>query len=104
MNPEAFFGERLTEILLPNGGIVAVLEAYFDASTQRVFSVCGYAFEVPQAKKLSKEWRRLFARYGGNAHMTDLHARKRQFNGISDAEVNRLMQEQVKLINRRISF
>jgi hypothetical protein len=80
---QQFFEGRLLEILLPKDEMLAVLEAYFDESLRPtgIFCVAGFAFAKPQVRKFNKEWQRLFASYGGFCHMTDLHARKKQFEG-----------------------
>jgi hypothetical protein len=99
----AFVEGRLLEILLPRGGVVAVLEAYLDASKSKgdVYAVAGFAFDVPQAKKFGRQFRSLFAPYGGHCHMTDLHNRKGAFDGIDDDEPDRLTTEAIKIINKR---
>jgi hypothetical protein len=101
----AFFEDRLLEILLPGKhGLLVVLEAYFDESAQDgVFSVAGFAFAKPQVKKFSKEWSKLFHPYGF-CHMTDLHARQEQFEGIDDDEASRLCTEAINIINERTTF
>ncbi len=97
------------DLIAPEKGLVALLAAYLDASEQPhggVFAVAGLAFEVPQAKKISKELTKLFAPYGGIGHMTDLHARKRQFKALDgdEREVRRLTVQQIHAINKRVSF
>jgi hypothetical protein len=100
--------EQILDILLPEGnGKLVVLQAYFDESKRKeagIFCVAGLAFAKPQVRKFNKEWQRLFASYGGFCHMTDLHARKKQFAGIDDAEAARLIIEAIKIINKRASF
>jgi hypothetical protein len=99
-----FVEGRLLEILLPKGGTVAMLEAYFDESAQGgVFNVAGFAFAKPQVKKFSKQWSKLFSPYGF-CHMTDLHARQEQFEGINDDEASRLCVEAINIINERTAF
>lgn len=85
-------------------GLMAILETYLDETERSggVFSVAGYAFAPPQAKKFAKEWRALFG--GRICHMTDLVAKRGEFKGIGDSERDRLIQAAVKVINKRIAF
>jgi Protein of unknown function (DUF3800) len=91
--------------LLPGkDGTVVVLQAYFDESAQAgIFSVAGFAFAKPQVRKFNKEWSELFCAYGFS-HMTDLHARQEQFDGIDDNEASRLCIEAINIINKRTTF
>ena len=97
--------DQIVDILLPGtGGSLAVLQAYFDESEQAgIFSVAGFVFAKPQVKKFAREWSALFDPYGF-AHMTDLHARHEQFDGIDDAEAARLCTQAVKIINKRATY
>jgi hypothetical protein len=82
-----------------------VLEAYFDESerTGGVFGVAGYAFVPAQARKFEKEWSTVFAASGG-CHMVDLAAARGEFKGTPRKELDQLLKEAVKIINKRISF
>jgi hypothetical protein len=102
----AFFASTLLDILLPRGGYVVILAAYFDECelNSGIFSVSGLAFRKSRIKKFNAEWRSLFAKYGGTCHMTDLHARKDKFNGISSKEADRLMRGAVEIINNHTAF
>lgn len=97
---------RLVDICMPSRtGYVAMIEAYFDESDQNGwFSVAGLVFAKPQAKKLEREWRKLFAPYGGVCHMTDLHAQRGAFAGIDKTEAGRLTVQAVRLILDRASY
>lgn len=81
-----------------------VLRAYFDASRRQsgVSCVAGVAFGIDRAKKAEREWHRIFGAQG--CHMTDLHARKGAFAGISKEEADRLCRAAVRVINDHASF
>jgi|SRR5271157_1706638 len=84
--------------------IVMLLEAYFDESERPsgLLCVAGYAFAVPQARKFTKDWSRLFSDYGG-FHMNEFAHRRKGFAGMSDNEHARLMREAVRIINARMT-
>lgn len=99
-------GQRLPEILLPRrGGLLAVLEAYFDESDRYsdVFCVAGYIFDSQSAKKFDREWRTLIgARWP--FHMVDLVHGKGRFKGMPPRERDALLRAIVSLINQRVAF
>ena len=56
---ESEFWELLITMLLPEGGAVFVLVAFFDESErERVLCVAGFLLDARQAKRLDKTWRR----------------------------------------------
>lgn len=59
---------RLLEILLPAGGVVAVMEAYFDESGTHegspVMSIAGYLFDKDQCDRFKDSWAETLNRYG----------------------------------------
>lgn len=81
-----------------------MLKAFVDASLLRsgVFCVAGLAFGLDRAKKAHKEWVALYGHRHG--HMTDLHARRGEFEGISDDEADRLCRGSVRIINKYASY
>jgi len=94
------------DVLLPGkGGVLAVLHAYFDASSRQtgIFTVAGLAFAKEQVAKFDKEWWALFGKYGG-CHMKDLTHGTGGFRGIGTPEAGELLKSAVKIINGRISF
>lgn len=104
-SPVSNFADLL-DILLPHkGGRLAVLHAYFDASsrTSGTFVVAGYAFAKPQVKKFDKEWWSLFGKYGG-CHMKDLAHRTGRFKELGITDKDKLLKLAVKIIVKRISF
>ena len=68
-SPANDFADFLDIILPARNGRLAVLNAYFDASsrTSGIFSLAGVAFAKPQVKKFDKEWWKLFEI--GRAHV-----------------------------------
>lgn len=98
------FDEVLDAAMPWEDGMVVMLRAYFDASRRQsgVSCVAGVAFGLDRAKKAEREWRSIFGAQG--CHMTDLHARKGAFKGISDAEADRLCRAAVRAINEHASF
>ena len=58
---------RLIEIVLPQGGMTAMMEAYFDESGTHhgspVMSLAGYLFEADQCRLLTRDWARTLAEY-----------------------------------------
>ena len=80
-------------------GTVAMLKAYFDASSRTesgVFCVAGVAFGVDRAKKVERQLKKVFGQR--RCHMTDLHARRGDFAGIDDSEADRLCRGAVGAI------
>lgn len=77
-----------------------MLRAYFDASERGggVLAVAGVSFGPDQAKKAAKRWREVFG--DRVLHMTDLHARRGEFAGITAEEAGRLCQAAVGIISR----
>lgn len=58
---------RLLEVLLPSGGMVVVMEAYFDESGTHegspVMSIAGYIFEKDQCDRLKDSWAATLTQY-----------------------------------------
>lgn len=83
---------------------VAMLIAYCDASVReksKVFCVAGLAFGPDRAKKLDREWRKLFG--AKVCHMTDLHAGRGEFADTPKHETTRLHKEAIRLIGEYVS-
>lgn len=80
------------------------LRACIDATTRNsgVFSVAGVAFGYDRGKKASREWDRVLD--GRSFHMTDLNARRGDFDRISDPEKLRIMKGTIGIINKYASF
>lgn len=93
------------DLLLPSGGYLMALHAYFDESAREsgVFCVSGYVFESIQAKKFDKEWRALF---GSRLpfHMVDLISGRERFKGLSQKDRDTLLRRAVEIINRRMTL
>ena len=105
ITPE-WVGQRLPEILLPGrGGVMAVLEAYFDESERSggIFCVAGYVFDRWSAKKFDREWRTLMKGVWP-FHMVDLAAGRGQFAHLPRKELDRILRAAVALINHRMTF
>jgi hypothetical protein len=81
--------------------MLGLMAAYFDDSHRDgLWSVAGYLFYPPQDRKLGKDWARL---YPQGSHMADLVARQKQFQGWTDEQRDRQVQESAKLIVKRAS-
>lgn len=79
------------------------LRACVDAGTQKnVFCVAAVAFGYDRAVKAAREWDRVLS--GRTFHMTDLHARQCEFEGIEKDEVDAIMKGAVSIIRRYASF
>lgn len=98
---------RLPELLLPKGGLLAVLEAYFDESGRPggTFAVGGYVFLPKHHKKFDAAWRRLMYPFWPFhmkefVHRRDKIDRRTTFESLSDADRDRLIRDAVKIINR----
>lgn len=85
-------------------GEVVALRAGVDAgrSGSGVYAVAGVAFSYGRAKKANNQWERLLD--GRTFHMTDLNARKGDFEGISDRDKNRIMHGIVEIIRNNASY
>lgn len=81
-------------------GETLALRACIDAGRSKdgVFSVAGVAFGYDKAVKANAEWNRLLN--GRIFHMTDLHNRKRDFEGIDADEVDKIMLGIVAIIRK----
>ncbi len=95
------------EMLFPpcGSGFVMALRAYFDASVREpsnLICVAGVAFGLQSAKKANSEWQSLFK--NKICHMTDLHARRGEFEGISREEASSYLVEAVKIIKSHMAF
>jgi hypothetical protein len=98
------FDEVLDAAMPWEDGMVVMLRAYFDASrrTSGVSCVAGVAFGIDRAKKAERQWRSIFGDAG--CHMTELHARKGHFAGISDGEADALCRAAIRTINEHASL
>lgn len=85
-------------------GEVVALRACIDASGRNsgVFTVAGVAFGFDRAIKANREWQRLMD--GRAFHMTDLNARKGDFEGISDTEKTRIVTGIVRILRSYASY
>lgn len=84
---------------------IVMLSAYCDASVRAksgIFCVAGLAFGVDRAKKIDREWRRLFGTK--ICHMTDLHTQNGEFAKIPKPETIRLHKAAIALISEYASF
>lgn len=82
-----------------------MLRVYCDAGKSKtgVFSLAAVAFGIDRAKKAERDFAKLFGE-DRQCHMTDLHNRKEQFEGIDDAEADRLCRGAINILNKRASF
>ena len=100
------FFHDLLDLVVPDGGAVALLAAYFDASRMDsgVFCVAGFAFGRDRAKKAERAWRALW----GNTicHMADLHTRKKGsvFADWTSEQAGRRLKDCVRIINAHASY
>ena len=69
-----------------------MLRAFFDESEREIGLLCvaGYVFASEQARKLAKEFRAEFAKYGG-FHMNELAHKRKGYSNLSDLERCRLI-------------
>jgi hypothetical protein len=80
-------------------GKVVMLKSYFDASSRSdtgVFCVAGVAFGIDRAKKFEREMRSLFGQR--RCHMTDMSARKGEFEGVPPEQTDRLCRAAISAI------
>lgn len=99
---------RLPKILLPRGGLLAILEAYFDESEREggIFCVAGYVFAPIQAHRFGKDWRRVMGHYWP-FRMSELvagkdkHTRPTKFASLTIDQRNALLRKAIELINHR---
>jgi hypothetical protein len=84
---------------------LTILHAYFDESERMggLLCVAGYVFSPEQARKFTKEWQRLFGKYGG-LHMREFIHLRGRFKEITQQERDRMLCEAVNIINRRITL
>lgn len=84
---------------------VALLRAYFDESGRPngLLCVAGICFAGDQARRLGKEFRDAFGKYGG-FHMKDVVHKRNGFVGISDEDRNRLVREAVAIVKKRFCY
>lgn len=96
--------EQLASLFpLDLSGDVVALRACVDAGEQDgVFCVAAVAFGYDRAVKANRQWERLMK--GRTFHMTDLHARKNEFEGIDDDEVDAIMRGTVGIIRDCASY
>lgn len=87
------------------GGMVALLQAYFDESERQngLLCVAGFAFAPPQALKLAKEFKSAFGEYGG-FHMKTLLPKSKGYKGISDSLRAQLLKRAVNITKRHFSY
>ncbi len=81
------------------------LRAYFDASVREssnLICVTGVAFGLQAAQKANTEWQRLFN--DKICHMTDLHAGRGDFEGISKEKASNYLVGAVEIIKRHMAF
>jgi hypothetical protein len=79
--------DELLDLYMPwDDGVAVLLKAFFDAGERNkgTFCVAGLAFGKDSLKKAEREWRKVYGKRIG--HMTDLHARRNEFEGITDSE------------------
>jgi hypothetical protein len=100
------FFHDLLDLVVPMGGVAALLAAFFDASQMDsgVFSVGGFAFGRDRAKKACRDWHDLW----GNTicHMADLNSRKpgTAFEDWTNEQAGTRLKESVQIINRYASY
>lgn len=93
--------ERLIEILLPRGGFLAVLEAYFDESEREsgTFCVAGLMFTKLNAVRFSKAWS---AAVGSRTfHAVDVIHRKEEFSDFTRDDSDALLRRLAPIVNQR---
>lgn len=95
---------RLIDILAGENGLVAVLEAYFDASRRdaaqqdNVLSVAGVVFGSDRAKKALRDWKKLWP---DGFHMNKFNARVPPYDKLGDTEIHQKMLGMVEIIRER---
>ncbi|MEO9461696.1 MAG: DUF3800 domain-containing protein [Marinomonas sp.] len=77
--------------LLPNGGELVVLNAYFDESgthdEANILVVAGYLFDSQQAYRFDRDWSKFLKKEGVPfAHMTDLANGNGHYKDVSDTQ------------------
>jgi hypothetical protein len=84
-------------------GFVVALRACIDAGTQGdIFCVAAVAYGYDRAVKASRDVERLMM--GRTFHMTDVHNRKEEFEGISDAEAHNITVGMVDAVRENASY
>jgi hypothetical protein len=100
------FFHDLLDLIVPDGGTVALLAAYFDASRMEsgVFCVGGFAFGRDRAKKAERAWRRLWG--DTICRMADLHSRKpgSAFADWTSDQAGQRLEDCVLIINEYASY
>ncbi len=81
-----------------------MLRSYLDASQRDsgIYCVAAVAFGLDRAKKANREWSAIFG--DRPFHMTDLHARRRAFSGISDQEAGDFCKAAVSIVKKYASL
>lgn len=104
---------RMTEIMLPNGGLIlSLLEAYFDESigvarpagrqSHRVLCVAGYLIDSTQGKPLCDDWRAVLEPRGLEYfHMVDCAHGAGIYEGIPKNERSLIAAQMIGNIKRR---
>lgn len=93
-----FLGFDLEE-LLPGGGYVCMLKAYFDESKREdgTFCVAGFVFPRGRAVEFQAEWRAMLA--GRSAfHTTDVVCGAKPFDGLTRDERTALLDRAIQII------
>jgi hypothetical protein len=102
------FADLLAATLPSLEGQVVLLRAYVDASCiGDVFCVAAVAFGMDRAVKAEREWVALYGDMPDGkprcGHMTDLHGRHEQFEGVDKAEADKLCRGSIAIINKYAS-
>jgi len=93
------------EVCFPTdrSGFAVALRAFVDASAQGdIFCVAGIAFGFGRARKAQSRWRQLFS--PRVIHMTDLHSRRGEFEGITPDEGGQILKDCVSIVNKHMQF
>jgi hypothetical protein len=113
MDARSWHAFRLPKILLPSGGLLTVLEAYFDESERAngIFCVAGYVFTPPQAGRFTVAWQRTMGPYWP-FHMSELvHGRDKKgtkrptrFESMTQIERDAILRKAITIINKRVAL
>jgi uncharacterized protein DUF3800 len=113
MDARSWHAFRLPQLLLPQGGFLTVLEAYFDESEREggIFCVAGYVFTPLQAGRFNVAWHRTMGPYWP-FHMSEfVHGRDKKgtkrptkFESLTQIERDALLRKAVNIINKRIAL
>ena len=100
-----FLGFSLGEMLPEDGGLVAVLKGYFDASRalDGSFCVAGLVFAPGQVAPFVEEWREML---GGREvfHMVDVTHQAGEFKGLAIPDTDAMIRAAVSTITKRARF